>query len=104
MRHIWPLLGTAGQLVPGRAAPRTSFAGAWSSFAPANHPSVTVMRFSVSVPVLSEQMAVAPPIVSHAASTRTKLLSCKAEKGIVRAQLLIRCGLQCIGQGRGQRP
>mmetsp|Transcript_18102 Transcript_18102/g.45570 ORF Transcript_18102/g.45570 Transcript_18102/m.45570 type:complete len:242 (-) Transcript_18102:610-1335(-) len=33
------------------------------------------MRFSVSVPVLSEQMAVAPPMVSHADSTRTKLLS-----------------------------
>ena len=31
--------------------------------------------FSVRVPVLSEQMAVAPPMVSHAARTRTKLLS-----------------------------
>ena len=35
----------------------------------------TVIRLSVSVPVLSEQIAVAPPIVSHAAKTRTKLLS-----------------------------
>mmetsp|Transcript_4769 Transcript_4769/g.13708 ORF Transcript_4769/g.13708 Transcript_4769/m.13708 type:complete len:259 (+) Transcript_4769:3629-4405(+) len=42
---------------------------------PENHPSTTVMRFSVSVPVLSEQMADAPPMVSQAASTRTKLLS-----------------------------
>ena len=31
--------------------------------------------FSVRVPVLSEQMAVAPPMVSQAAMTRTKLLS-----------------------------
>lgn len=36
---------------------------------PANQPVTTVMRFSVRVPVLSEQMAVAPPMVSHAAST-----------------------------------
>lgn len=61
-------------------AQRTSVAGAWSSLAPANQPSVTVMRFSVSVPVLSEQIAVAPPIVSQAASTRTKLLSCKGAR------------------------
>jgi hypothetical protein len=36
---------------------------------PANQPVTTVMRFSVRVPVLSEQMAVAPPMVSQAAST-----------------------------------
>jgi hypothetical protein len=35
----------------------------------------TVMRFSVSVPVLSEQMFVAPPIVSHASKCLTKFLS-----------------------------
>lgn len=50
--------------------------GRRSYFLPENQPSTTVMRFSVSVPVLSEQMAEAPPMVSHAASTRTKLLSC----------------------------
>jgi hypothetical protein len=55
---------------------RTSGVGAWLSLTPLNQPSTTVMRFSVSVPVLSLQMAVAPPMVSHAASTRTKLLSC----------------------------
>lgn len=38
----------------------------------ANHPSTTVMRFSVRVPVLSEQMFVAFPIVSHAAIIRIK--------------------------------
>ena len=42
---------------------------------PAMTPAVTVMRFSVSVPVLSLQMVVAPPIVSHAARKRTRLLS-----------------------------
>jgi hypothetical protein len=42
---------------------------------PPNHAFVTVMRFSVNVPVLSEQMSVALPIVSHAANTRIKLLS-----------------------------
>lgn len=36
---------------------------------PPNQPSVTVILFSVSVPVLSLQMAVAPPMVSQAAST-----------------------------------
>ena len=46
-----------------------------SHIRPANQPATTVMRFSVSVPVLSEQMVVAPPMVSHAASTRTKLAS-----------------------------
>ena len=35
----------------------------------------TVMRFSVRVPVLSLQMSVALPMVSHAASTRIRLLS-----------------------------
>lgn len=35
----------------------------------------TVMRLVVNVPVLSEQMAVALPIVSHASKCRTKLLS-----------------------------
>ena len=33
------------------------------------------MRFSVSVPVLSEQMSVALPIVSHAARTRMRFWS-----------------------------
>lgn len=51
-------------------------AGSLSYFLPENQPSTTVMRFSVRVPVLSEQMAEAPPMVSQAASTRTKLLSC----------------------------
>ena len=50
-------------------------AGTDAYFLPANQPSTTVIRFSVSVPVLSEQMAVVLPIVSHAESTRTKLLS-----------------------------
>ena len=49
--------------------------GSRSQNAPANQPDTTAMRFSVSVPVLSEQIVVAPPMVSHAASTRTKLLS-----------------------------
>jgi hypothetical protein len=49
--------------------------GTLANLTPANHPSVTDILFSVSVPVLSEQMAVAPPMVSQAASTRTKLLS-----------------------------
>lgn len=35
----------------------------------------TVIRFVVSVPVLSEQMAVAFPIVSQASKCRTRLLS-----------------------------
>lgn len=47
----------------------SSAAGVWLNILPLNQPSVTVMRFSVSVPVLSLQMAVAPPMVSHAAST-----------------------------------
>jgi len=55
---------------------RSDGAGSVSYLRPENQPSTTVMRFSVSVPVLSEQMADAPPMVSHAASTRTKLLSC----------------------------
>ena len=37
---------------------------------------ITVIRFVVSVPVLSEQIAVALPIVSHASKCRTRLLSC----------------------------
>ena len=51
--------------------------GIWSSVggvvqdSSANQPAVTVIRFSVRVPVLSEQMAVAPPIVSQAANTCT---------------------------------
>mmetsp|Transcript_211 Transcript_211/g.230 ORF Transcript_211/g.230 Transcript_211/m.230 type:complete len:214 (+) Transcript_211:727-1368(+) len=49
--------------------------GSRSNIVPANQPSTTVIRFSVRVPVLSEQMAVAPPMVSQAANTRTKLLS-----------------------------
>lgn len=35
----------------------------------------TVMRFVVRVPVLSEQIAVALPMVSHASRWRTRLLS-----------------------------
>ena len=35
----------------------------------------TVMRLVVSVPVLSEQMAVALPMVSQASRCRTRLLS-----------------------------
>lgn len=54
---------------------RSSALGRSPHIRPANQPETTVMRFSVNVPVLSEQMAVAPPIVSHAANTRTKLLS-----------------------------
>mmetsp|Transcript_8941 Transcript_8941/g.29394 ORF Transcript_8941/g.29394 Transcript_8941/m.29394 type:complete len:257 (-) Transcript_8941:1175-1945(-) len=52
-----------------------SVGGIEVSFLPANHPSTTVMRFSVRVPVLSLQICVAPPIVSHAAKKRTRLLS-----------------------------
>jgi len=37
--------------------------------------STTVMRFVVNVPVLSEQIAVAFPIVSHASKCRTRLWS-----------------------------
>lgn len=36
---------------------------------------VTVMRFLVNVPVLSEHMLSAPPIVSHACRYLTKLFS-----------------------------
>ena len=36
---------------------------------------MTVIRLVVSVPVLSEQMVVAPPMVSHALKCRTRLLS-----------------------------
>jgi hypothetical protein len=36
---------------------------------------VTVILFNVSVPVLSEQIESAPPIVSHAYNFLTKLLS-----------------------------
>ena len=42
---------------------------------PPSQPCTTVMRFSVSVPVLSLQMSVALPIVSHAASTRIRFWS-----------------------------
>jgi hypothetical protein len=42
---------------------------------PPSHASITVIWPSVNVPVLSEQMLVAPPIVSHACRWRTKLLS-----------------------------
>ena len=42
---------------------------------PASHECVTVIRFSVSVPVLSLQMSVALPMVSQAASTRIKFWS-----------------------------
>ena len=58
-----------------RACGSSASAGGASHMRPANQPATTVMRFSVSVPVLSEQMVVAPPMVSHAASTRTKLAS-----------------------------
>ena len=37
---------------------------------------ITVILFRVRVPVLSEQMWVAPPIVSEEASFLTRLLSC----------------------------
>jgi hypothetical protein len=47
----------------------SSAAGVVLCTLPPNHPSVTVILFSVSVPVLSLQMAVAPPMVSQAAST-----------------------------------
>ena len=46
-----------------------------STVFPPSQPCTTVMRFSVSVPVLSEQMSVALPIVSHAASTRIRFWS-----------------------------
>ena len=46
-----------------------------STFWPPSHACTTDMRFSVSVPVLSLQMSVALPIVSHAASTRIKFWS-----------------------------
>ena len=42
---------------------------------PATHARTTAMRLVVRVPVLSVQMAVAPPIVSHADRWRTKALS-----------------------------
>ena len=42
---------------------------------PATHEPTTVMRFSVSVPVLSEQMLVQLLMVSHALSLRTRFLS-----------------------------
>mmetsp|Transcript_160839 Transcript_160839/g.390720 ORF Transcript_160839/g.390720 Transcript_160839/m.390720 type:complete len:257 (-) Transcript_160839:527-1297(-) len=42
---------------------------------PHSQPATTVIWFFVSVPVLSEQMLVALPMVSQAASTRMKLLS-----------------------------
>ena len=48
---------------------RSAAEGGVGHIFPANQPVTTVMRFSVRVPVLSEQMAVAPPIVSHAAKT-----------------------------------
>ena len=69
LRHT--LASTASSM-----APTSARAGTVAHDRPPNHPSVTVILFSVSVPVLSEQIAVAPPMVSHAASTRTKLLSC----------------------------
>ena len=46
-----------------------------SSFNPKN-PRTTLILFSVKVPVLSEQMAVALPIVSQLFKTRTKLPFC----------------------------
>jgi len=42
----------------------------------AYHAFTTVMREVVRVPVLSEQMVVAPPMVSHALRWRTKFWSC----------------------------
>mmetsp|Transcript_20483 Transcript_20483/g.67652 ORF Transcript_20483/g.67652 Transcript_20483/m.67652 type:complete len:212 (+) Transcript_20483:1570-2205(+) len=42
---------------------------------PATHAPRTVMRFAVSVPVLSEQIVVAEPMVSHAFMCLTRLLS-----------------------------
>mmetsp|Transcript_3685 Transcript_3685/g.11933 ORF Transcript_3685/g.11933 Transcript_3685/m.11933 type:complete len:256 (-) Transcript_3685:1162-1929(-) len=41
---------------------------------------VTVIWFLVRVPVLSEQMSVAEPIVSHADKCRTRLLSCSMRR------------------------
>ena len=46
-------------------------------------PSTTVILFCVSVPVLSLQTVVAPPIVSHASRWRTRLLSLKQREGTV---------------------
>mmetsp|Transcript_60784 Transcript_60784/g.162517 ORF Transcript_60784/g.162517 Transcript_60784/m.162517 type:complete len:294 (+) Transcript_60784:619-1500(+) len=46
-----------------------------STSSPAMRTRTTVMRPVVSVPVLSEQMVVADPIVSHALRWRTRLLS-----------------------------
>lgn len=56
---------TASARLTGRSASDGSF----DQRSSANQPVNTVMRFSVRVPVLSEQMAVAPPIVSQAAKT-----------------------------------
>ena len=47
---------------------------------PAAHTLSTVMRFCVSVPVLSVQMHVALPAVSHAPRYRTRLLSCNMRR------------------------
>ena len=52
-----------------RLAGRSEAEGGDDHILPANQPATTVMRFSVNVPVLSEQIAVAPPIVSQAAKT-----------------------------------
>ena len=47
-----------------------------SKYSPPIKLCTTVILLVVKVPVLSEQMAVALPIVSHASKCRTKLLSC----------------------------
>mmetsp|Transcript_11196 Transcript_11196/g.46999 ORF Transcript_11196/g.46999 Transcript_11196/m.46999 type:complete len:661 (-) Transcript_11196:570-2552(-) len=56
-------------------ASEASRGGMASYCAPPNHPSVTVMRFCVSVPVLSALSCVALPMVSHASSRRTRFWS-----------------------------
>jgi hypothetical protein len=54
---------------------RSEADGASRKWSPAAQAATTVIRFCVRVPVLSEQMLVALPMVSQAASTRMRLLS-----------------------------
>ena len=68
---------------------KSSAVGGEVHILPANQPVTTVIRFSVRVPVLSEQIAVAPPIVSQAAKT------CKMSiRPAVQYQLCMRLTLQ----------
>ena len=53
----------------------SSFISFASSLSLYTQPCITVILFCVSVPVLSEQIVFAPPIVSHAERWRTRLLS-----------------------------